>query len=100
MLAHLVTYVLLISSKPMINATGQDNQIALLQPDPHPVISLTPDVEVPRTVQNVPDLLIFVQMLVEKGLHFLFVNVAHFLGADGNLIPVLVVAGCSDSIDA
>jgi hypothetical protein len=83
----------------MINATRQNNQIALLQPNPHPVISLTPDIKVPRTIQNVPDLLVLVEMLVEEGLHFFFVNVAHLLRADGDFIPIFVVAGCGDGVN-
>jgi hypothetical protein len=37
---------------------------------------------------------------VEKRFHFFFVDVAHLFGADGDFIPVLVVARCGDCVDA
>lgn len=86
------THVLVISSKPMIDPRRQYNQITLLQPNPHPIIALTPDIEKPRAIENVPNLLVLVEMLVEETLHLLFVDVAHFFGRNGDLIPVLVAA--------
>jgi hypothetical protein len=90
-----VAYVLLISGKAMVNATGQDDQVALLEPDPDPVIGLTPDIEETRAIENVPDLFVLVQVFMEEALHLLFVNISHLFGRDGDLIPVLVVARCS-----
>lgn len=83
----------------MIDATWQDDQITLLKPDPDPVVSFTPDIEVTRSVQNVPDLLIFMQMLVEERLDLFLVNITHLLWAYCDLIPVLVVAGCGNLVN-
>ena len=44
----------------MINARRHDHQIALLQSNPHPVIALVPDIEVPASRENIPDLFILV----------------------------------------
>jgi hypothetical protein len=84
----------------MVNSRRQNNQIAFLEPNSHPVVTLAPNIKVTRTIQNVPDLLILMQMLVEERLHLLFVDVAHLLWADGDFIPVLVAAGCSNRFDA
>lgn len=84
----------------MIDAARQNNQITLLEPDPDPIIPLTPHVKETRTIQNVADFLVLMQMLVKEGFHFFFVDVAHFFGADGDFIPVLVVARCGDGINA
>jgi hypothetical protein len=83
----------------MIDPTRQDNQIPLLQPNPHPIVVLTPDIEKSCTIQNITNLLILVQMLVEETLHLLFINVTHFLGRNGDLIPVLVVALLGKRLD-
>ena len=84
----------------MIDAARQDDQITLLKPNPDPIVALTSDIKVTRTIKNVSNLLVLVQMLTEESLHFFLVNVAHLLGTDGNLIPVLVVARCSNLVNA
>jgi len=87
------THILLRSRKTMVNTTGQDDQVALPQPDPHPVVSLAAHIEVTGAVENVPDLLVLVQVLVEEALDLLFVDVAHLFWRDCDLVSVLVVAG-------
>lgn len=82
----------------MINARRKHNQIAPFQPNPDPVVALTPNIEEPRAIKNIPDLLILVQVLVEETLHFLFIDVAHFLWRHSDFIPVLVVALLSERI--
>lgn len=94
-----LTYVVLISGEAMIDAARQDDQITLLKPNPNPVVSLTPDIKVTRTVKNVANLLVLMQMLTEESLHFFLVNVAHLFGANGNLISVLVVARCGNLVN-
>ena len=83
----------------MVNATRQDYEISLLEPNPHPVISLTSDIKVASAIQNVPDLLVLMKMLVKEALHLLLVDVAHFVGRHRDFIPVLVVAGCGDCVN-
>lgn len=83
----------------MVDPRGENNQITLLQPDPHPIIVLAPDIEESRAIQNISDLLILMQMLMEEALHLFLVNVTHLLGRHGNLIPVLVVALFSQCVD-
>ena len=83
----------------MIDPTWQDDQITLLKPDPDPVVPFTPDIKVTRSVQDVPDLLILVQMLMEERFDLFLVNVTHLLRAYGNLIPILVVPGCGNLVN-
>lgn len=89
---HGYTHILVIGREPMINTRRHDDQITLLKPDPDPVVALAPDVKVARAIQDVADLLVFVQMLVEEGLHFFLVDGAHGGGRNGDLIAVLVLA--------
>jgi hypothetical protein len=83
----------------MVNTTRQDNQITLFEPDPHPVVSFAPDIKESRAVQNVPDLLILVQMLVKEALDLFLVDVSHLFWRDCDLIPVFVTALGSQIID-
>lgn len=83
----------------MIDPRRQYDQIVLFQPDPHPLVPFTPDIEIPRPVANVPDLLVFVQVLVEEGFHFGLVHLAHGGGADGDFVAVLVVAVRRKGVD-
>jgi hypothetical protein len=63
----------------MVNAARQDDQVTLLEPDPDPVIGLTPDIKETRAVEDVPDLFVLVKMLMEEALHLLFVDISHLL---------------------
>lgn len=82
----------------MINPRWHNHQIALLQPQPNPRIVLAPHIEVASASQNIPDLLVFMQVLVEEGLNLLFIA-GEKLGGDFDLVAVLVVALRSDLID-
>ena len=93
------THILRIGSEAVEDATGQDDQIILLQPDPHPLVLLAPHIKEPFPIQDVPDLLIFVQMLVEEHVHLLLIHVAHLFGRDGDLVAVLVGASVGDGVD-
>lgn len=44
----------------MVDAAGQDDQVTLLKPYPHPVVSLASDVEETSTVEDVSDLFVLV----------------------------------------
>jgi hypothetical protein len=82
----------------MVNSRRHNHQIALLQPYPDPLVALVPHIEVSSASQNVPNLLIFVQMLVEESLHFLFVAwEGRWRDLDG--VAVLVLAFGGDGID-
>lgn len=62
-----------------------------LQLDPHPIIPLTPNIKIATAIQDVPDLFIFMQVLIEEHLDFLFINITHRRWGDRNLIAILVV---------
>jgi hypothetical protein len=83
----------------MINPRGHNHQIALLQPHPHPLIPLAPDIEIPRPVQDIPNLLVLVQMLVEECLHLVFVGVAERGGRNGDYVAVFVGARGGEGVD-
>ena len=68
-----MTHVLLISSKPMIDPRRHNHQIPLLQPNPHPIVLLAPDIKISSATEDKPDLLVLMQMLREEGLDFLFI---------------------------
>lgn len=83
----------------MIDSCRQDDQIVLLQPDSDPVVSFTPHIEETLSIQDVPDFLVLVQVLVKEHLDLILVHSAHLLGRDGDLISVLVAAVLGDLID-
>jgi hypothetical protein len=83
----------------MIYPSRQNNQIALLKPYPHPLIPLAPDIKVPRSIPYVPDLLVFVKMLIEEHFHLGLVDFAHGGRGDGDFIAVLVVAVAGEGVD-
>ncbi len=92
----------------MVNSSGQDKEVVLekisrtgpprpatgathlLKRNPHPLVVFAPDIKEALPVANVADLLVLVQMLMEKHLHLLLVDGAHLLGRHGDLITVLV----------
>ena len=82
----------------MVNPRRHNHEIALLQSQSNPRIILTPHVEVPAATQNIPDLLIFVQVLVEESLDFLLVA-GQEVGGNLDLVAVLVVALGGDFVD-
>ena len=83
----------------MIDPRRQDQQIILLQPDPHPVVPRIPHVEIPVPVQDVSDLLVLVQVLVEEHPDLVLVNGAHLVRGDGDLVAVLVGALRGEGVD-
>jgi len=93
------THVLVVRGETVVNARRHDHEITLLEPQAHPVVILAPDIKVSSTGQNVADLFVFVQVLVEEGLHLLLVA-GEKLGRNLNLVAVLIVALGSDLVDA
>jgi hypothetical protein len=82
----------------MINPRRHNHQIALLQPNPHPIIALRPHIKIPTAVQNIPYLFILVQVLVEEVLYFLLI-VGERGGGDVDLVAVFVVSFAGDAVD-
>lgn len=75
----------------MINPRGHNHQIALLQPDPHPIVLPTTDVEISTATKDVANLLVLVQVLVEEVLDLLLVP-RQQRGRDFDLVAILVAA--------
>lgn len=75
----------------MINPRGHNHQIALLQPNPHPIVLLAPNIKIPTSTQNIANLLVLVQVLVEEVLDLLLVA-RQQRGRDLDLVAVLVRA--------
>lgn len=94
----LSTHVRLIRREPMINARGHDHQVVFLEPDPHPLVALAAHVEVASAVEDVPDLLVLVQVLGEEVLDLGLV-LGQRRRRDGHFVAVLVVALGGQRID-
>lgn len=92
-------HILCIGSESMEDPTRQNDQVLLLQPDPHPLILLAPHIKESLPIQDVPDLLVFMQVLVEEHVHLLLIHVAHLVGRDGDLVAVPVGASIGDGVD-
>jgi hypothetical protein len=88
--AHRMDVIRLVCSETMVDARRQDEQIVLLELNTDPVVVFASNVEIPLAAPDISDLFIFVEMLVEEGLDFFFVNVAHLLWRDIDFIPVLI----------
>lgn len=83
----------------MIYSGRQNDQIILLQLDAHPVVSCASHIEESLTVEDVSNLLVFMKVLVEERLHFVFVDIAHFLWRDCDLVSVLVAPFFGNGVD-
>jgi hypothetical protein len=83
----------------MINSSRQNNQVILLQPYAYPVVRFASHIKEPFAIKNVSDLLIFMEVLVEKHFHFVVVDITHFVGRDCNFISVLVAALFGNCVD-
>ena len=81
----------------MPDTSGQDDQIILFHPNPHPLVALytTSHVKEAFSVENIADLLILVEVFVEEHADLFFIDIAHAFGGDGDLVTVLIGAlGC------
>jgi len=67
-------YISFICGEPMVDSGRHDHQIKFIQLDSHPIIILVSHIEEPRAIQDVPNLLILVQMLIEEGFHLLLIH--------------------------
>ena len=83
----------------MINSRRHNHQIALLQPQPHPIVVLAPYIKVTPAAQDISDLLVLVQVLVEECLDLLFVA-RQEVGGYFDFVAVFVGALGGDFVDA
>lgn len=93
------THVVGVRSEAVVDARRQHNQIILLEPDPDPIVALAADVKVAGAVGNVANLLVLVQVLVEKTLDLVLV-VGQRGRRHANLVAVPVLARLCDFVDA
>lgn len=83
----------------MVNPRRQNNQIVLGQLDAHPLVLDTADIKVPLPVEDVPDLLVLVEVLGEEGLDLVLVRGAQGLRGHDDLVAVLVAALPGELVD-
>lgn len=57
-----------------------------------PFVSFVPDVEVTVTLEDVPDLLVFMEVLIEEHLDLVLVHITHCRWRDCNHVPIFIVA--------
>lgn len=93
------THILLIDRESMIDARRQNEQIPFLRPHPHPPILAVPHVKIPRTLQDVPDLLVVVHVFVVEQFDLVLVGRAHGGGRDGDFVAVGVGARLGEVLD-
>lgn len=83
----------------MKDSSGQDDQVVFLDQDADPMIQTIADIEEALAVEDVSNLLVFMQMLHEEHLDLGVVVGAHALGGDDDLVAVLVGALRRNGID-
>lgn len=83
----------------MIDAGGEDQQIAGLDPDAHPLVALAADVEIAGALEHVADLFVLVQVLLEEGGDLGPVRIPQRHGRDGDLVPVRVPTFLRQPVD-
>ena len=83
----------------MVNSSGQDDHIFLDERDTNPLVVLSPDIKVPLAIENVPNLLVLVQVLREERLDLLLVDISHSGRRDTHLVAIPVSAVCRDGIN-
>lgn len=84
----------------MVDASGQDDEVALHQTDAHPFIIDTPHVKKAFTVKDVSNFFILMQVFLEERLHLVLVGRAHFLQRDDYFITIFVGAFGGNAIDS
>lgn len=83
----------------MINTRRQDKQIPLLRSNPHPPILAIPNIEIPRPLQDIANLLVLVHVLVVEHFDLVLIRRAHGDGRDGDFVAVGVGAGLGEVLD-
>ena len=82
----------------MINPRRKNNHILLDKTDTDPLVLLPTHIEVSLPVEDVPNLLVLVQMLREERLDLLLVYGAHRRRRDTDLVAVTVSALRGDGV--
>ena len=83
----------------MIDASRQDEQVARLGSNANPLVLRITDVEVPRSFQDVSNLLIFVHVFVVEHFDPVLVDGAHGAGGNGYLVAVGIAASFGEVLD-
>jgi hypothetical protein len=87
---HLVMYIGFVSGKAVVNTSRKYKKVVFLEPYPDPLIIFAPDIKVALTAPNVPNFLVFMQMLIKEHFDFVFVHVSHSLRRNRDFITVFV----------
>jgi len=82
--------IIAVCCKAVIDTGRYNNHIILFQLYPNPLVAFTSDIEETDAISNVSNLFVLMQMLVEKHLHLLLIDIAHLLRGDSNHIAILV----------
>jgi len=94
----------LVGGEPVPDASGQDDEIALLERAADPPLVVCADaaahVEVAAAVEHVADLLVLVQVLAEERAHLVLVRGAHRRRRHRDLVAVLVRARSRERVHA
>jgi hypothetical protein len=93
------TYILRISGESMIDTRRQNYEITLLHGDANPVVLNATDIKIAISIEDIPNLLVLMQVLVKEHLHLILVNGAHRLRRHDALIAVLVVSFLRELVD-
>jgi hypothetical protein len=93
------TYILRVSGESMIDTRRQNNEITLFHGDANPVVLNPTDIKIAISIEDIPNLLVLMQMLVKEHLHLILVHSAHRLRRHDALIAVLVVSFLRELVD-
>lgn len=88
---HGVNVIGIIGDKSVVDACRKDDQVSGEDVQTDPPILCIPDVKVPRAFEDIPDLLILVQMFLEK-LGHAFLVVGEVLGGNAYLVSVVIAS--------
>jgi hypothetical protein len=97
---HGLDKVVLIDGEAVIDAGGQDDEVALLDAEADPLVVARAHIKVAGAVEDVPDLLVLVQVLVEEHVDLALVGVAERLRRDLDGVAVLVAALLCEDVHA
>jgi hypothetical protein len=97
--AHGSDIILRISGESMIDARRQNDEITLLHGDANPLILGPTDIKKASSIQDIPNLLVLMQVLVKEHLHLPLVHGAHRLRRYDALIAVLVAPFLRELVD-